>query len=139
MVWYFCPHRNTGRDLCLLVPQIREQQVCRYCFPGESSSWLYPVENTKMNGAVGPKIRQVTICLRFPGGEGVWSVADSWTMTHEEDHALEQGLCKAGLANSGNHVERVGTKVLAEQKGTRMKVVRNNQAKAGRCDQVFSS
>lgn len=81
MTWRFCPHRNIGKDFCLLLPIIRTKQACRYCIPGESSSRLYPAENTEMNGAVGPEIRQVTICLRFWGGEGVWLVAHPWSVT----------------------------------------------------------
>lgn len=129
MTWCFCPRRNMGRDLRLLLPIIREQQACRYCFPGESSSWLYPAENTKMNGAVGPEIRQDPICLRFPGGKGVWLVAGG-------DMRRTMLWSKASARQDW---PTVGTMVLAEQKGARMKVVRNNQARAGRHEQVFSS
>lgn len=50
----------------------------------------------------------------------------------KEDHALEQCLDKAGLANSRNSVNEVGTRLMAEQKGARMKAVRSNQAQAER-------
>lgn len=57
----------------------------------------------------------------------------------EEDYALEQCLSKAGLASSRNHVREVGTGVMAEQKGARMKAAGSNQARAGRHRRVFSS
>lgn len=63
--------------LSLLLPVIRTKQGCRYCIQGEPSSWLYPAEKTKMNGAEGPEIREAKMCLSLPGEEGVWSVVES--------------------------------------------------------------
>lgn len=57
----------------------------------------------------------------------------------EEDYALEQCLSKAGLASRRSHVREVGTRVMAEQKGARLKAARSNQASAGRHDQGFGS
>ena len=69
-------------------------------------------------------------------GSGQWQ---SLRAGREEDHALEQCLSKAGLANSRNCVKDMGSRVMAEQKGARMKAGRSHQARAGRLEQGLGS
>lgn len=82
--------------LSLLLPVIRTKQGCRYCIQGEPSSWLYPAEKTKMNGAEGPEIREAKMCLSLPGEEGVWSVVESQGRTR--GRPCSGAMCQQGRA-----------------------------------------
>lgn len=76
-----------------------------------------------MNGAEGPEIREAKMCLSLPGEEGVWSVVESQGRTRGRPRS--GAMCQQGKRR--NHVEEVGTKVMAVQKAAR-----SNQARAGR-------
>lgn len=65
------------------------------------SSWLYPAENAKMNGAEGPEIIEAKIHLRLSGREWVWSVAEPWGRMQRKTMLWSNALTKQGWPTAG--------------------------------------